>query len=300
VFGSEEVSNNTFDSTAGWYPPRLASNITAVSNKLRTTSTSGSTFGAAVALTGLVIGKAYLFAGSAISNNSGITIRFRVHETEDLTSSIISVQGIGSVTFDTIFTASATTMHVGVIATGASIGDYVNIEAGVSVKSVTNYISYENIAVEDRSTNTIINGAYVGSEKVINGDFANGTDNWTAGSGSTITASGGVLTVLSPSPDDFGNASQPFATVLGVRYEVNISLGAEVGSTNIPMGISSNPTSVRDILELDTAVGNETSTGYFVGDGNTVYIIVGVQGSGATVEVNYASIKTSTIIAAQN
>jgi hypothetical protein len=133
-----------------------------------------------------------------------------------------------------------------------------------------------------------------GSEEIVNGDFANGTSSWVSGSGSTLTASGGVMTVLSPAPDTFGNASQSFATVLGTSYEVVISIGAEVGSINIPMGVSSSASGPRDILQLDTNVGNVTITGHFVGDGNTVYLAVGVQGSGATVEVNLASIKEVT------
>ena len=133
-----------------------------------------------------------------------------------------------------------------------------------------------------------------GSEEVVNGDFASGTDNWSSGSGSSLSASDGVMTVESPAPDSFGNANQSFATVLGVSYEVVISVGAEVGATSIPMGIASTPTSVRDIVSLDSNDGDVIQTGHFVGDGSTVYIVIGVLGSGATVEVNSASIREVT------
>ncbi|MFT6778780.1 MAG: hypothetical protein ACJAV1_002723 [Paraglaciecola sp.] len=129
-----------------------------------------------------------------------------------------------------------------------------------------------------------------GSENVINGDFSSGTSNWTSGSGSTLTVSSGVMTIESPSPDTFGNASQPFVGVLGVAYEVSISLGSESGTSSIPMGIASTDAGVRDVLSLDTTVANIVKTGHFVGTGATVYIVVGVVGSGATVECINASI----------
>jgi hypothetical protein len=139
-----------------------------------------------------------------------------------------------------------------------------------------------------------------GSEEVTNGDFSGGVTGWTSGSGSTLTASDGVMTVLSPAPDGFGNAYQSFATVSGEVYEVSVGVGDESGSTSLPIGISSTATGSRDILSLDTTISNIVKVGHFVGSGATVFIALGVQGSGASAEFSNITVKQVTNVLTYN
>ena len=77
------------------------------------------------------------------------------------------------------------------------------IDAGIAVKEITNYaaanaasdienslqannsVTYQNIAQDVRDTYTLINGNWVGSELITNGDFATDSD-WTKGAGWSI------------------------------------------------------------------------------------------------------------------
>jgi hypothetical protein len=154
VFGSEEITNNTFINTTGWAPARAQSVLSVVSNKLRATISSTSTFGSSFLMNSLVIGETYRVTASAVSNNAGATVRLRIATDTGLGSTIVNVDASGSVAIDTVFIATATSMYVGTIVTGQDSGDYVDIEAGISIKSVTNYITYQNIATGTATRNT--------------------------------------------------------------------------------------------------------------------------------------------------
>jgi hypothetical protein len=174
VFGSQEVSNNTFDNTTGWSSPRFSSTISVVNNKLRSTADSTNTFGSAIALTGLVIGEVYAFKGSATCNNPIANIRLRVATDSSLGSTIVDTASTSSVSVDTHFIATATTLYAGTITTGQNSGDHVDIDAGISIQSVTNVITYQNIPESARQEYTLNDGFYSGIQRVINGDFATG------------------------------------------------------------------------------------------------------------------------------
>jgi hypothetical protein len=139
VYGAELVVNNAFNDATGWYEPRNSSTISAVSNKLRSTADTGSTFGSATTLAGLTVGKQYKIQGTASSNNSSATVRIRVAIPQDLGAGTYITIGetLGSVTFNANFIAIAETMYVGTIVTGHSGGDYVEFDSGFSVKEVT-------------------------------------------------------------------------------------------------------------------------------------------------------------------
>jgi len=138
VYGEELVVNNAFNDTTAWYEPRNSSTISAVSNKLRSTADSAATFGGATTLAGLTVGKKYKIQGTASSNNSSAIVRIRVGIPQDLGSAYIEItQLTGSVTASTYFIATAETMHVGTIVTGHNGGDYVEFDAGFSVKEIT-------------------------------------------------------------------------------------------------------------------------------------------------------------------
>ena len=137
VYGDEVVVNNAFNDATGWYEPRNSSTISAVSNKLRSTADSAATFGGATTLAGLTVGKKYKIQGTASSNNSSAIVRIRVGIPQDLTSAYIEISQVtNSVTASTDFIATAETMYVGTIVTGHNGGDYVEFDAGLSVKEV--------------------------------------------------------------------------------------------------------------------------------------------------------------------
>jgi hypothetical protein len=138
VYGDEVVVNNAFNDATGWYEPRNSSTISAVSNKLRSTADTGSTFGSATTLAGLTVGKQYKIQGTAFSNNSSAFVRIRVAIPQDLGAGTYITIGetLGSVTFNANFIAIAETMYVGTIVTGHSGGDYVEFDSGFSVKEV--------------------------------------------------------------------------------------------------------------------------------------------------------------------
>ena len=133
--GSERVTNNSFADTAGWVASRGVSVLSAVSGALRATANSSSEFGHSFQLTGLVVGKAYKVIGNATSNNPSIFTRIRVGDAVgfDFTN-VVDVEGVGSVSAYTSFVAIATTMYVGTSNVGHTGGDYVDIEAGISIK----------------------------------------------------------------------------------------------------------------------------------------------------------------------
>jgi len=203
VFGSELVTNNVFDNTAGWLDARGTATISAVSSKLRATAGSTSTFGASTALTGLTVGEAYRVAVIATSNNPAITIRIRVGTTQGLSESdILQSEGDGLVSLDGLFTATATTMYLGTINTGHDAGDYVEIDAGITARSITNAITYVNIPDAQREQYTLIDGSWIGQELWDNTPILQ--SNWVDDGGGSYTYNGdgsfntmrdGVLTV---------------------------------------------------------------------------------------------------------
>ena len=138
VYDDELVTNNSFSDATGWYEPRNVSTISVVSNKLRSTADSGTTFGSATTLAGLTVGKQYKIQGTASSNNSSATVRIRVAIPQDLGAGTYITVGssTGSVTVNTKFTAIAETMYVGTIITGHNGGDYVEIDSGFTVKEI--------------------------------------------------------------------------------------------------------------------------------------------------------------------
>jgi hypothetical protein len=196
VFGSQEVSNNTFDNTTGWSSPRLSSAISVVNNKLRSTADGTNTFGSAIALTGLVIGKLYSFKASATCNNPSANMRLRIATDSNLGSAIVDTASTSSVSVDTHFIATATTLYAGTITTGQNSGDHVDIDAGISIQSITNLLTYQNIGTgrSFRETYTLIDDDYFGSERIVGGNFLTPSDWSTAGES---TVAGGRANIFS-------------------------------------------------------------------------------------------------------
>lgn len=124
------ISNGgPFTDTAGWSEARNASTLSAVSNALRITADGGSTFGTSTPLTGLTPGTTYeVQAQVSIGTASSAIIRLRANNTPDLNGGVefaftAGSDGMASITF----TPSASTWYVGLIMTGASGGQYVEL-----------------------------------------------------------------------------------------------------------------------------------------------------------------------------
>lgn len=158
AFGSELVSNNAFSDTTGWYEPRSASTLSVVDNRLRTTADSTAVFGAGSQITGLTVGNVYRLVASASKSNPSSNALLRVSAAQNLGSPLINQ----SDNVDATFVATASTMYVGVIVTGHSGGDYVEINAGISVKQATNALLYRNIAADQRETFTQVADGWEG------------------------------------------------------------------------------------------------------------------------------------------
>ena len=158
---------------ADWYSPRGASSLSIINNKLVSIADSTAAFGVAQQIDNLVVGSVYSFIATATCNNNSATVSLVVSASADVTSPIFNKQAAGGVTANDTFTATATTLYVGTTVTGHAANDTVTIDAGITVKEITNYTeanaaseieySQENIFGSDIWTNpaNIINLPWV-------------------------------------------------------------------------------------------------------------------------------------------
>ena len=195
----------TVETIADWYSPRSNSSLSIINNKLVSIADSTNTFGAAQQIDNLIVGKAYRFVGTATCSNSSANVIFRVSPVSNVDSSFFNTNATGSVTANDTFIATATTLYVGVIVGSPQpiIGDTVTIDAGITVKEITNYteanaaseiessvegnnaVEYKNIPQSARELYSLEDNIWTGSENVTNGDFATDSD-WVKGSSWTI------------------------------------------------------------------------------------------------------------------
>jgi len=129
----------TVETIADWYSPRNASSLSIINNKLVSIADSTATFGVAQQIDNLVVGSVYSFIATATCNNNSATVSLVVSASADVTSPIFNKQAAGGVTANDTFTATATTHYVGTIVTGHAANDTVTIDAGITVKEITNY-----------------------------------------------------------------------------------------------------------------------------------------------------------------
>jgi surface protein len=124
---------------ADWYSPKSASSLSIIDNKLVSIADSTAIFGAAQQINNLVVGNVYSFIATATCNNNSATVSLVVSAGAVVGSPIFNKQATGSVTADDAFTATATTHYVGTVVTGHAANDTVTIDAGITVKEITNY-----------------------------------------------------------------------------------------------------------------------------------------------------------------
>ena len=111
------------------------------------------------------------------------------------------------------------------------------------------------------------------SSLITNGDFSNGTANWTA-SGSSIAVSSGVLT-LTPNSGVNGFASQTVTNlVVGKHYNVQVTVTQDAGSyARLYVGTSANGN--QNVYTLNLGVGTHSSSFKATATTHYVSLVVG-------------------------
>ena len=283
----------TVETVADWYSPRSASSLSIINNKLVSIADSTAVFGAAQQVDNLIVGNAYNFKVNVSKSNSSATMYIRVATDSGLNNHIfnVSVSPVSA-----IFTATATTMYFGVVVTGHVANDTVTIDAGITVKEVTNYteanaaseiessvegnnaVEYKNIPQSARELYSLEDDIWVGSnELVTNGDFATDSD-WDKGTGWTI--SGGKANAISQ--PSYSNLSQNNVIQLGKTYEVTFTISNYInGLTRILVG------GLTNVGDGTPRSGNGTYTENIESDGTKLYI----RGESFTGSIDNVSIK---------
>lgn len=105
--------------------------------------------------------------------------------------------------------------------------------------------------------------APVGDEIVTNGTFASDASNWTAGSDSSLSVSGGHLVVSIPSDDNYGNAYQQISLEQGHDYLLSAELVSATGSSEVKIDTSAAGTSTTLVTILSNTVGYGTHKAIF-------------------------------------
>ena len=228
---------------ADWYSPRGASSLSIINNKLVSIADSTATFGAAQQIDNLIVGNAYRFVGTATCSNSSAQVYIRVSPVSNVGSPIFNKQATGSVTANDTFTATATTLYVGTIVTGHAANDTVTIDAGITVKEITNYTEANAASEIEYSQENVF-----GAEEVVNGDFDTDTD-WedTSQGTGTVVIANNIATLTGSSFTNRANLKQLIPTTIGKTYELSaLLLQAEnavilykTGSTNVLGGFNS-------------------------------------------------------------
>ena len=111
------------------------------------------------------------------------------------------------------------------------------------------------------------------SSLITNGDFSNGTANWTA-SGSSIAVSSGVLT-LTPNSGVNGFASQTVTNlVVGKHYNIQVTVTQDAGSyARLYVGTSANGN--QNVYTLNLGVGTHSSSFKATATTHYVSLVVG-------------------------
>ena len=179
TYSTELLDNNTFtNGTTDWYSPRGASSLSIINNKLVSIADSTAVFGAGQQVDNLIVGNVYKMKARSTCNNAAATMFLTASASTVLTPSVIFTQGTSTALIDSLFTATATTMYFGVVVNGHAANDTVTIDAGITVKEVTNYTEANEASEIEYSQENVF-----GAEEVVNGDFSNGTTDWTVTNG---------------------------------------------------------------------------------------------------------------------
>jgi len=237
----------TVETIADWYSPRSASSLSIINNKLVSIANSTLIFGAAQQIDNLIVGNTYKITGTATCSNNSAQAYIRVSTNVNLSGSsesqVFSVSAQKSITANDTFTAAATTHYVGTIVTDHAANDTVTIDAGITVKEITNYTEANAASEIEYSQENVFGG-----ELVVNGDFATDTD-WedTSQGTGTVVIANNIATLTGSNFTNRANLEQLIPTTIGKTYELSaLLLQAEnavilykTGSTNVLGGFNS-------------------------------------------------------------
>jgi len=214
---------------ADWYSPRGASSLSIINNKLVSIADSTATFGVAQQIDNLIVGNSYKIIGTATCSNSSAEVYIRASTNSALSGTSgqqdFSTNATGSATANNIFIATATTLYVGNVVSGNDANDTVTIDAGITVKEITNYTEANAASEIEYSQENVF-----GSEEVVNGDFSDGLTGW-VGVSSILSSPSSNLNVQNNGAL-FGRADQNITgLVIGATYVI------EAGSVSTLDGI---------------------------------------------------------------
>ena len=182
IYSTELLGNNTFaNGTTDWASLYSNSSLSIVNNNLVSTAATTANFGVVQQVDNLTIGSTYVFKGQATCSNSSATVKIRISLNASLSAGIYNAQGTGSVTVDYIFVAIATTHWFGTIVQNHAANDTVTIDAGITVKEITNYTEANAASEIEYSQENVF-----GSNVITNGGFDADSD-WDKGVGWTIS-----------------------------------------------------------------------------------------------------------------
>jgi len=164
----------------------------------------------------LIVGNVYKMKARSTCNNAAATMFLSVSVDATLSPSVIFTQGTSTALIDNLFTATATTMYFGVVVSGHAANDTVTIDAGITVKEITNYTEANAASEIEYSQENVF-----GAEEVVNGDFATDSD-WNKGTGWTI--SGGKASSQNTTSSDFLTTNVKIGMIQGKSYEFTFNI----------------------------------------------------------------------------
>ena len=242
VFGSELVANGNFATDADW-DAVISATVTATNNTLEVTTTSQAS--GAYQNISTNAGAVYTFTATASSFVSGALIRVTdgAAPAAGFAESQV-VDGTAVLTFTAV--GSITNVYLRNTVAGTSVW------TSASVKEITNAVTYQNIAQTSdvRDTYTLIEGDWVGSEEVTNGNFATDSD-WALFNGATI--SNNRANIIGDG-SSFTSVSQASVFQGDKQYSVNLDVVINSG-----LGIKIQSAGNEDI-GFATTTGNYTFT----------------------------------------
>jgi len=218
----------TVETISDWYSPRSASSLSIINNKLVSIADSTAVFGAAQQVDNLIVGNVYKMKARSTCNNAAATMFLSVSVDATLSPSVIFTQGTSTALIDNLFTATATTMYFGVVVSGHAANDTVTIDAGITVKEVTNYTEANAASEIEYSQENVF-----GSELVVNGDFSNSTANWLSNGTSILSVVNGVMEIDRNGGQQFKQCYQDITTIIGKNYIFNADIIYKTNSINI-------------------------------------------------------------------
>lgn len=131
--GPELIVNGDGEATGSWSSPRSNSTLSSTGGRIRTTATTAAVWGVSQEVTGLVIGASYRFK-IQVFNAAGHSLFVRFSTGATLPGSNVAT-GSGDIDFTGNVTPTAATMYLGVVAGGAGIADFFEID-NVSLRRV--------------------------------------------------------------------------------------------------------------------------------------------------------------------